>query len=226
MDKMDEMILAVDKKVLTDIGYFQGLDFDQVETLLSHINKDNCRFVRRGDAENNEELKQLIPYVIVTHGDKILCYVRGKKSGEARLTDKASIGIGGHINDSDGSLATKDDIISSYRLAMEREINEELNIPGGYSYSTVCILNDDSNSVGRVHLGIVHRVVTNDEDVTFAEPGVIMDVRWKTVAELKAMVTLESWSSICVEMIEAIMLFTDDGTLSGEHLPCRHMTSH
>jgi predicted NUDIX family phosphoesterase len=217
-DKMDEMILAVDTEVLRKSGYFQGLDFDKCENLLMTLSKENCRFVRRGDAETNEDLKQLIPYVIVTHGGKILCYVRGKKSGETRLASKASIGIGGHINDSDGSLSSNEDISKAYKIAMEREINEELNIPGGYTYSTVAILNDDSNSVGRVHLGMVHMVVTNDDNVTFAEPDVIMDVSWKTLPELKAMTNLENWSSICVEVIEAIMLHPNTGLMSGEKL--------
>jgi len=49
----------------------------------------------------------------------VLYYVRGKKSGEQRLVAKGSIGIGGHMNDSDESLFAWDE--QAYRAGVERE---------------------------------------------------------------------------------------------------------
>jgi len=48
--------------------------------------------------------KQIIPYALVAFENKVLHYVRGKKAGEQRLVAKGSIGIGGHMNDTDESL--------------------------------------------------------------------------------------------------------------------------
>jgi predicted NUDIX family phosphoesterase len=209
-DKMDEMILVVDTAWLRGLGSFNGLDFEKHKILMGSLDKSNCRFVRRGDAENNEDLKQLIPYVIVAHAGKILYYVRGKKSGESRLKAKGSIGIGGHINMGDGQQDYGISLV--YLKAMHREINEELNIPGGYSHSTVCLLNDDSNSVGRVHLGIVHVIRTNDDRVSFAEPDVITEVGWKTVDELRNTVDIENWSAMCVSRIDEILSRSQDAS--------------
>lgn len=206
-DKMDEMVLVVDTQLVMDLGYFSGLHFDRCEPLLKSMDENNCRFMRRGDAENNPAFKQLIPYTIVTFGDKMLHYVRGKKSGEGRLVAKGSIGIGGHINDAGGGTAA----VSAYNRftygeSLRREIKEELNIPDGYLYNTVCLLNDDSNSVGRVHLGVVHKVVVFHPGVTFAEPDIITEVSWKTAGELKAVRdSLESWSAICLDGIGEIL---------------------
>src|SRR5207247_8394092 len=56
------------------------------------------------DLENDSAYKQIIPYVLLAFQDRVLHYVRGKKAGEQRLVAKGSIGIGGHMNESDESL--------------------------------------------------------------------------------------------------------------------------
>jgi len=79
---------------------------------------------RRG--EHDPTHKQIIPYAVIAHHDRVLYYVRGKKSGEQRLVAKGSIGIGGHMNDSDESLFAWDE--QAYRAGVEREVNEEIQI--------------------------------------------------------------------------------------------------
>ena len=58
-------------------------------------------FVGRDACETDDDLKQMIPYVIVRHGGKYLAYSRTSQSGEKRLVGKRSVGIGGHINPTD-----------------------------------------------------------------------------------------------------------------------------
>jgi len=110
-------------------------------------------FVEREYAERNPEWKQVIPYTIVTRGDEVLLLRRLAGGGDARLHDKLSIGVGGHINpedlDGDDSQSRSDPVAAGSR----RELEEELEIEGEYTVRTVGILNDETNPVGAVHVG-------------------------------------------------------------------------
>ena len=48
------------------------------------------------------------------------------------------------------------DDVSTYLAGVEREIREELVIDGNCTQRVLGVINDDTNDVGAVHLGIVH----------------------------------------------------------------------
>jgi len=104
MSKSEEQVLVVRRQLLDDLGSFQGLSAEVDRYLPEFLKRENNFFVARSAAEDDPSLKQIIPYAVFCHGDRILHYTRGSKSGEKRLVAKESIGIGGHINDSDESL--------------------------------------------------------------------------------------------------------------------------
>jgi len=200
MNKDLEEVLVVERSLVERIGMFQGMTLDTDKYLPELLNPRNYRFVPRGKAEKDESLKQLIPYFLICHNDKIWCYVRGKKSGEERLVAKASIGIGGHINHEDQDLL--DDM---YSRASLRELEEEVAISPGYTHKIVALLNDDLTPVGRVHLGVIHVLRTASPEVRKRE-GVITESGFKTLAELKGMFDrMETWSQICIEQIDALL---------------------
>jgi predicted NUDIX family phosphoesterase len=200
MNKELEEVLVVERSLVERIGMFQGMTLDTGKYLPELLDRRNYRFVPRGKAEQDESLKQLIPYFLICHEDKIWCYVRGKKSGEERLVAKASIGIGGHINHEDQDLL--DDL---YSRASLRELEEEVAIPPGYTHKIVALLNDDLTLVGRVHLGVIHVLRTASPEVRKRE-GVITESGFKTLAELKGMFDrMETWSQICIEQIDALL---------------------
>src|SRR4030088_2225804 len=154
MNAPDENILVVKRSLFDELGSFHGLNFEPRRYLDSFLSSKNNFFLPRAHAENDPTHKQIIPYAIIAHGDTVLHYVRGKKAGEQRLVAKGSIGIGGHMNDSDESLFAWDE--AAYRAGVEREVNEEIKIDTKFEDRVVALLNDDSTEVGRVHLGIVH----------------------------------------------------------------------
>lgn len=201
MNKDLEEVLVVERSLVERIGMFQGLMVDTDRYLGEMLNPRNYRFVPRFKAEQDESLKQLIPYFIITHGDRIWCYVRGKKSGEERLVAKGSIGIGGHINHGDMDLLETD----IYGRASVRELEEEVVVPPGYTQRVVALLNDDLTPVGRVHLGVIHILRSPSPDVRKRE-GIITESGFKTRDELKAMYDrLETWSQICLGQMDALM---------------------
>lgn len=199
----EENILVVPRSVFDQLGAFEGLAFEPERYIRAFLDPANNLFLPRGAAEQDPTHKQLIPYLVLHHGDRVLCYTRGKAGGEARLHAKMSIGIGGHINDGDTHAEHFDE--SAYFRAVERELHEELHIPGAYRQRIAALLNDDSNDVGRVHLGVVHLIEVDSTDIQPREDA-IRDLRFVTAEELAPLRDrLESWSQICCDGLERLM---------------------
>jgi len=197
----DEQILVVERKIIEQAGLFQGLMFD-VQRYLSEIFAQGiCRFVNRAQAEQDPAYKQLIPYVIISCNGKFLSYVRGKRAGEKRLVGNRSIGIGGHINPVDDMPLFNADFYETYLAAVKREVAEELSVETSYTDHIVALLNDDSNEVGQVHLGIVHFWMLDAPNVSRREQ-MITQMSFMTPGQLQQLRdTLETWSGLCLDKL-------------------------
>jgi predicted NUDIX family phosphoesterase len=199
----DEMIMVVRRELFDRLGAFQGLNFDVERYLPALLDRSNNFFTPRPPAETDPSMKQIIPYVLLVHGDRALHYVRGKKAGEQRLVAKGSIGIGGHMNDHDEGLFALDH--DAYLTAVQREINEELRLNSKYTNHIVALLNDDANEVGKVHLGVVHVFRLETDDVQKGE-AMITELQFLTRDQLAAKRdALESWSQICFDNLDQIL---------------------
>jgi predicted NUDIX family phosphoesterase len=196
----DENILVVRRSLLEGLGMFQGLCLDVERYLPALLARENNFFTPRPPAETNPELKQIIPYVLLMHGDRIFHYVRGKKAGEQRLVAKGSLGIGGHMNDGDEGLFALD--AEAYRAAVQREVIEEVFIETAYTNHIVALLNDDSNEVGRVHLGVVH-IFQLESDAVRKREQMVTESGFLSIDELRGRRdALETWSQICLDGID------------------------
>ncbi|MCU0751915.1 MAG: hypothetical protein MUC40_02565 [Akkermansiaceae bacterium] len=193
-----EQVLVVRRALLEEIGHFEGIrtqGLDQAVACL--LDPVNHFFMDRAAAEEDPSHKQLIPYCVFRCGDRILHYTRGKSGGESRLHAKISVGVGGHVNPVDtGGGKTGPD---AYHAAVTREIEEELELPEEHSHRIIALLNDDSNPVGQVHLGIVHLVDLKSDVVTSREDA-LADLGFSPLAELDGtrFGDLETWSAFCV----------------------------
>ncbi|HUS73530.1 MAG TPA: hypothetical protein VMY06_10740 [Sedimentisphaerales bacterium] len=196
----EEKVLVVERKVLEEAGKFEGLAFD-VERYLGKIFVQGVpRFMPRSQAEKDPSYKQIIPYVIMACNGKYLNYVRGTRAGESRLVGNRSIGIGGHINPVDNEIPLFDtNFREMYNTAVEREVAEEVALETNHTDRIVALLNDDSNEVGSVHLGVVHYWVLDEPKVSKREQ-MITQMDFKTPVELqKVRDTMETWSGLCVD---------------------------
>lgn len=199
----EENILVVPRPVFDRLGAFEGLSFEPARYMAAFLDPACNLFLPRSAAEQDPSHKQLIPYLVIHHGNRVLCYTRGKSGGEARLHAKMSVGIGGHINDGDTQAEHFDE--AAYFRAVERELHEELEIPGGYRQRIAALLNDDSNEVGRVHLGVVHLVEVVSPDIRPREEA-IRDLEFLTAEELAPRrERLESWSQICLGGLDRLL---------------------
>ena len=198
-----ENVLVVRRNLFEQLGSFQGLSFEPEKYLNLLLSRGNNFFLSRAQAENDSAYKQIIPYVLLAFQDRVLHYVRGKKAGEQRLVAKGSIGIGGHMNESDESLFAWDE--QAYRAGVEREVNEEIKIDTQFQDRIVALLNDDTTEVGRVHLGIVHVFRLAQQKVEKRE-AMITNLAFLTKAELlNRRESLETWSQICVDSLERLL---------------------
>ena len=198
-----ENVLVIRRSLFDELGSFQGLHFEPEKYLKAILSRGNNFFIPRPEAENDPAYKQIIPYALIAFGNTVLHYVRGKKAGEQRLVAKGSIGIGGHMNETDESLFALDE--NAYRAGVEREVNEEIKIETPFEDRIVALLNDDSTEVGRVHLGIVHVFKLTAPNVQKRE-AMITGLTFLTREELMARrESLENWSQICLDSLETLL---------------------
>src|SRR3984893_6628381 len=203
MNPPEENVLIVKRALLDQLCNFHGINFEPRKYLDAILSRGNNFFLRRDQAEKDPSHKQIIPYALLTHGDKVLHYVRGKKAGEQRLVHKGSIGIGGHMNESDESLFALDE--AAYRAGVEREVGEEIAINTKFDDRIVALLNDDSTEVGQVHLGIVHVFKLAEPKVEKRE-AMITNIAFLNKNELLARRdSLETWSQICLDSLERLI---------------------
>jgi predicted NUDIX family phosphoesterase len=199
----DENILVIKRSLFDELGSFQGLNFEAEKYLSVILARGNNFFLPRAQAERDPAYKQIIPYVLVAFENSVLHYVRGKKAGEQRLVAKGSIGIGGHMNETDETFFALDE--AAYRAGVEREVNEEIGIDTRFDDRIVALLNDDTTEVGRVHLGIVHIFKLAEQKVQKRE-AMITNLAFRTRAELMGRRdSLETWSQICLDSLERLL---------------------
>ena len=194
-----------ERSLLDELGHFDGINTKVDKYLDAILDKRNNRFCLRSEAEEDESLKQIIPYIVFCYEDKVFSYVRGKQAGETRLVGNRSIGIGGHINPADEMMFDVNRIASdrnTYLEAVNREIAEEVMVDGPFEPSIKALINDDSNPVGRVHFGIVHLCTLSHENVRKREQQ-ITQAGFIQASELAGPMRpeLESWSAFCIDML-------------------------
>ncbi|MDN0190566.1 hypothetical protein QI003_09390 [Bacillus stercoris] len=205
MGKMDEMILVAprDDVFKKESLTFQGVysEDSRVAEIMAQI-EAAYREMRRGDAEEDPRFKQPIPYVVIKREDEVFLYERLAGGGESRLHNKLSLGFGGHMNAIEGAASFAEVL----KLNTDRELEEELQIneEDKQAIVTLGLINDDENSVGKVHIGILSALQL--------KPGAQVEVKekdqiagkWMKVSELKQddiYNRLETWSQFVVDIL-------------------------
>jgi predicted NUDIX family phosphoesterase len=188
---MNEEVMVVETAALAP--HFRGRAFDLIRddapAILDVIASQHF-FVARADAEVQPKWRQIIPYVVVTQGDDVFTLRRLRKQTEARLHDKVSIGIGGHINPGHDVLA-----------GLRKELDEEVAIDDPYELEFAGILNDESTEVSRVHLGAVYVLRASTRSVRVRETEK-MTGSFVPRAELATMrEAMETWSQVVYDAL-------------------------
>lgn len=149
----DEEVLVVPDEFLPKLK--EGLTKarrQEIDQLLSE-----SYFIKRWESDENPEEVEIIPYTVITNRNhnRVFCTKRLDNSGEERLIDNLSVGIGGHINPFND---LKGSTLMYYSL--NRELSEELMI------NPIALINYNLKFEGFIR-------VTNETDVSKDHLGLL-----------------------------------------------------
>jgi predicted NUDIX family phosphoesterase len=191
--KNDEKILVVPRKTIFASGEFQGFmpltDFERYQQLIL----DNQTFLWRSAVEEDPSYKQIIPYLIFNYDDSFFVMQRKETASETRLKSKYSLGIGGHIRQEDLTHAS---LISW----AQREFDEEVSYTGTRTVIPLGLINDDSNDVGKVHLGFVFLIQGNNANIAIKDEH--KEGTLQTLDQIQQLYPhLEQWSQLVFDYL-------------------------
>ena len=156
-------------------------------------------YKRRFELEDDVAYKQLIPYAVICYNNMIYMFHRTNKQTEKRLHNMYSLGVGGHMNPW-GEFINVEYI--HHELA--RELNEEVLLHSNCRIEEIVpigFINDDTNNVGKVHLGLLYQIRLNCMDLEINEKDK-MTGQWVNISELRTYYSqMESWSKIYTDLI-------------------------
>lgn len=188
-----EQVLVVPSDLILP---FLETPYGQVSEELMDVILKKHTFMDRPKAEVDPSFKQIIPYVLVQHFGRFMLLQRTKLQGEQRLHGKKSLGVGGHINP--GPLGRFNNIVEA---SLHRELDEEIEFYCPFGLDSIGTIYDDSNDVGKVHVGLVYLLTAESEEFKPGEPD-LMTVKWADLEELRAAFPeMENWSKILFERV-------------------------
>lgn len=186
-----ERVLVITRtSVMADPGWrgVRSHDLERFEDLVAR----EGRFEPRAAMEVDRAWKQVIPYLVLRDGERYFLMRRTRAGGDARLHDRWSIGVGGHLNPGDRDLAG----------GLRREWREEVVADFEPDFELIGLLNDDATDVGSVHLGAVYLADARGRPVEIRETDKLTG-GFATPADVAAVVDrMESWSALVFEHLE------------------------
>lgn len=195
-----EQILAIPTENVWNIlnyqekGVIKALDVDIMDKLLLH-----GVFHPRNILEEDPSYKQIIPYAVICYGNEVYMFRRLNKQTEARLHNKCSLGVGGHMN----PYGDKIDIDYLHH-ELEREMHEEVKLGEGceiVDMKPVGFINDDLSEVGKVHLGVLYHITVSNNHIEINETEK-MTGEWVAISDLtKYYSNMETWSQLYCKLI-------------------------
>lgn len=192
-NKWNERILVVKRSELFPKGPWTGLKAVDFNWYLQVI-KEKKEFVARGPVETNLDYKQIIPYLVFEYDGSYFLMQRQGKASESRLASKYSLGIGGHLREED----MKGSDIFAWA---QREFHEEVNYSGDITIEPLGVLNDDSNEVGKVHLGFVFLLKGNTAEISVKSE--LQSGQLFTPEQCKARYAgMETWSQLVFDFLQ------------------------
>lgn len=186
-----ERVLVIPRtSIMADPGW-RGVRWDGLEGFEALVAREG-RFASRAEVEVDRAWKQVIPYLVLRDGERYFLMRRTQAGGDARLHDRWSIGVGGHLNPGDRDLAG----------GLRREWREEVIADFDPEFELIGLLNDDSTDVGSVHIGAVYLADARGRPVEIRETDKLSGA-FAEPAEVAAVVDrMESWSALVFEHLE------------------------
>ncbi len=201
---MEELVFAFPTDEFWKLTpYKTGLIKENSEVLIKIV--QNGLFLRRSELEEDPSFKQIIPYAIISNKEpersgvrqsqSFYLLKRTSKQTEKRLHNRFSLGVGGHINPND-YMELKEQFFIAELL---RELYEEVKLLNGClieDIEFIGFINDDTISVGRVHIGLLYNIHVSNKEVYINETDK-MTAEWIDKSNLAEFYEgMETWTKI------------------------------
>ncbi|MBU8892297.1 MAG: hypothetical protein KOO66_05930 [Bacteroidales bacterium] len=202
---MDELVFAIPTIELWDIITYkeQGLIHGNSDVLNKIV--QNGLFRKRSELEGDPSFKQIIPYAVISNKEpersgarrsqSFYLFKRLSKQTEKRLHNKFTLGVGGHMNPANSSESKEQYLINE----LKRELFEEVKLLNGClieDIEFIGFINDDTISVGSVHIGLFYNIQVSNKNVVVNETDK-MTANWIDKPDLVEFYEeMETWTKI------------------------------
>lgn len=186
----DELVLGIPRARLPVKGSWRGVAHGPVASVLELVAAEGS-FRPRAEVEADPSWKQVIPYVVLRDRASIFLMRRTRAGSDARLHERYSIGIGGHVNRQDGGI----------HGGLVREWSEELAVDWEPEFRLIGLLNDDTDPVGAVHLGVVYSAEAAGRPVAIRETEKLEGSFVPPLQILRVYERLETWSTLVYDYL-------------------------
>ena len=186
-----EQVLVVPRGSLMGDPGWLGVTSDGLGDFEAVVARDG-RFLPRAEVEPDRSWKQVIPYLVLRDGERYFLMRRTQAGGDARLHDRWTIGVGGHLNPGDGDLAG----------GLRREWREEIRADFEPEFRLIGLLNDDSTDVGSVHVGAVYVADAAGRPVEIRETDKLTGAFADRATVAAVVDRMESWSALAFAHLE------------------------
>jgi len=188
----DESVQGVPRARLIDREWrgIRGAGSVDVEAVL-HIIAAEAKLRPRAEAEADPSWKQVIPYLLLRDGERLFLMKRSRAGGDARLHERWSIGVGGHLGPGDADVMA----------GLLREFEEELAADWRPEPRLIGLLNDDSTPVGQVHLGVVFEADAAGRAVVVRETDKLSGSFVAPEEVRSGYARLETWSQLLFDYL-------------------------
>jgi predicted NUDIX family phosphoesterase len=188
----DELVLGISRARLPSRAAWRGVAYGDVGAVLGRIANEGT-YRSRAECEVDPSWKQVIPYVVLRDRGSLFLMRRTRAGTDARLHERYSLGIGGHVASDDGGVSG----------GLQREWAEEMVADWTPDFRLVGLLNDDSDPVGAVHLGIVYVAEAAGRHVAVRETEKLEGAFVAPVDVLRVYDRLETWGSLVYDFLTA-----------------------
>ena len=185
-----EQVLVVPRAFIVPGDGWLGVRRDGMAAALDAVARHGF-FMPRGEAEEDPTHKQVIPYLVLRDGERWFLMRRTKAGGDARLHDRWSIGVGGHLNPGDAGVEG----------CLRREWAEETVADFVPDFAPVGLLNDDTTAVGAVHVGFVYAADAAGRPVAIRETEKLVGAFAATDEVAAVRDDLETWSRLVFDAL-------------------------
>lgn len=185
-----ELVLGLPRDRIMPAGGWRGVLQGDLRPWLERIAAEGSHRPRT-EVEDDPSWKQVIPYLVLRDRGRIFLMRRTRGGTDARLHERWSIGIGGHVGPGDAGVEG----------GLAREFREELVADWEPEPRLVGLLNDDSDPVGAVHLGVVYAAEARGRPVAVRETDKLAGAFVTPGEVLRVAGRLETWSSLLFDVL-------------------------